>query len=142
MHKYADMMRGRLVLELSVIIELRSGKRHLGEMGEKSLCLAISLSSKFEILRQYTFLPHDFVRLLTEGVFSTGEIMSILFNLSIERCNIWFTNLLMASPNLRHQRIVDVFAVWSEGISQLNLFSDDAILQRAVTTKVHFTFTI
>lgn len=106
MHRYAEILKGRLALELSFFME--AGNKQITEMGERALCAAISLMNRMSCLRGYTFLPHEMVNSLTSCLFSVGELMSALLNLSIQRIEAWFCSVIALPPSSRGSRLVEI----------------------------------
>ena len=92
MHRYAEMMKGRLSLELSTF--MAAGNKEITEMGEGALCVAITLMNRLDTLRAYSFLPHELVSNMMACLLSVGELMSALLNLSIQRIEAWFSSTL------------------------------------------------
>lgn len=135
MHRYAEMMKGRLALELSFFME--AGNEHITEIGERALCAAISLMNRLDHLRAYTFLPHNLVNSLMACLFSVGELMSALLNLSIQRVEEWFCSVLALPPIARGDRFVEVNKVLLNALKMIDFhIHEDYELYRDLLVKV------
>lgn len=135
MHRYAEMVKGRLALELSFFME--AGNKQITEMGERALCAAISLMNRMSCLRAYTFLPHDLVNSLISCLFSVGELMSALLNLSIQRIEAWFCSILALPPSSRGIRLVDINQVLLNALIMIDFHAhEEYALYRDLLVKV------
>ena len=135
MHRYAEMVKGRLALELSFFI--KTGNKQITEMGERALCAAISLMNRMDALRVYTFLPHDLVSSLNSCLFSVGELMSALLNLSIQRIEAWFHTVLVLPPLSRGPRLIEVNHVLLDVLRMIDFQAqDDYDLYKGLLIKV------
>jgi hypothetical protein len=117
------MIKGRLALELSFFME--TGNKQITEMGERALCAAISLMNRMDSLRIYTFLPHDLVSSLNSCLFSVGELMSALLNLSIQRIEAWFCTVLALPPISRGARLIEVNHVLLDVLKMIDFQSQN-----------------
>jgi hypothetical protein len=135
MHRYAELMKGRLALELSFFME--AGNKQITEMGERALCAAISLMTRLDDLRAYTFLPHDLVNSLIQCLFSVGELMSALLNLSIQRIEAWFCTVLALPPIARGGRLTEINTVLLNALKMIDFHAhEDYDLYRDLLVKV------
>ena len=129
------MIKGRLALELSFFME--TGNKQIAEMGERALCAAISLMNRMDSLRTYTFLPHDLVSSLNSCLFSVGELMSALLNLSIQRIEAWFCTVLALPPISRGARLIEINHVLLDALRMIDFHAHDEYeLYRDLLVKV------
>ena len=133
MHRYADLVKGRLVLELTFISD---GHRGLIDMGEKAICAAIGMMDRVELLRAYKFLPHEFVYMLISAIFSTGELMSALLDLCIERIDAWFKTVIALPAAQRAGRLEQINHVLQDALVRVNFEPHQRHLQRDLLAKV------
>jgi hypothetical protein len=134
MHRYADMIKGRLALELSFFTT--TGSKRISEMGERALCAAIGLMTRMDALRSYTFMPHDLLPALNACLFSVGELMSALLNLSIERIEAWFRTVLALPPLQRGARLVEVIRVLANTLKLIDFQTDEDYLHQDLLFRV------
>ena len=138
MHRYAEMVKGRLALELSFFME--TGNKQISEMGERTLCAAISLMNRMDALRSFQFLPHDLVSSLNSCLFSVGELMSALLNLSIQRIEAWFCSVLALPPILRGARLIEINHVLLDALKMIDFHAHEEYeLYRDLLIKVKMT---
>ena len=141
MHRYAEMMKGRLSLELSIF--MAAGNKQITEMGESALCIAITLMNRLDILRTYPFLPHELVSNMIACLLSVGELMSALLNLSIQRIEAWFYNTLALSPSGRGGRLVEINKVLVEALAMIHFQApEEFVLYRDILIKVWYGTTL
>ena len=137
MHRYAELIKGRLALELTLF--MASGNKQMMEMGERALCAAISLMNRMDSLRMYAFLPHDFVNSLNSCLFSVGELMSALLNLSIHRIEAWFSSVLALPPMTRGARLIDINHVLLDALRMIDFHAhDEYVLYKDLLIKARY----
>ena len=123
MHRYAELIKGRLALELTFF--MATGNKQITEMGERALCAAISLMNRMDSLRMYAFLPHDLVNSLNSCLFTVGELLSALLNLSIQRIEAWFSSVLALPPITRGARLIEINHVLLDALRMIDFHVHD-----------------
>jgi hypothetical protein len=134
--RYAKALKGRCLLELQVILldsnEIYSDYGHgprnassgmcsrLVDIGIESINCALNFTCSLERLRKYTFLP-KYIQSFHDNLFSTGELVSTYLNITIDRVEIWFRNLLLLKQEQRGNRIGMFYCVINEILSGAKL---------------------
>jgi hypothetical protein len=140
MHAHADIVRGRVVLELSYLLNTSFGSKHrvLMELGERTLCSAICLMHDIDtkLSKHYAVLPHNFTKSLVSALFSVGELISAFLDLSIERVEGWFNNTLDLPPLQRGPRFASIDHVLLGGLSNVMFRGEYISLQKDLMMKV------
>jgi hypothetical protein len=134
MFKYSNILKGRLMLELSYFLEL--GLRNVSDLGEKAICASISLMERVNELRKYSFIPSEFLNTLNNSLFGSGDLISVLLNLSIERCDLWFQELLASPISTRSNKLLDIESIVAEVVKRLEFPINEHILQNDIIKKV------
>ena len=135
MHRYAEMIKGRLSMELSSF--MAAGNKQITEMGESALCVAVTLMNRLDTLRRYSFLPHELVSNMIACLLPVGELMSALLNLSIQRIEAWFSGTLVLSPSKRGSRLVQFNQVLVDALEMIHFQAPEEFeLYRDVLIKV------
>lgn len=112
MQRYADILKGRTMLELLYIPGIENKKYEL--MGEKALCVALELAQKLETIKEFSFVPRAFLTTLMTSLFSFGDLLSALLNLALRRVDAFFEVLSTLPPELHARKISDGTSLISE----------------------------
>jgi hypothetical protein len=140
MHAHADIVRGRVVLELSYLLNTVFGSKHrvLMELGEKALCCAICLMHDIEtkLTKHYAILPTNYTKTLVSALFSVGGLMSAFLDLSIERVEGWFNNTLDLPPLQRGPRFGSIDHVLLGQLANVIFKEEYITLQKDLMMKV------
>lgn len=134
MFKYSNILKGRLMLELSYFLEL--GLRNLSDLGEKSICASISMMERINELRKYSFIPCEFLSTLNNSLFCSGDLISALLNISIERCDLWFQDILASPISSRSNKLLEIKSIVSDVVKRLEFPINEHILQKDIINKV------
>jgi hypothetical protein len=132
--KYADILKGRITLELLFLPGTQ--EKRFEEMGEKALCAAMELVTEIDELRQFLFLPTDFISTLHSSLFSVGQLISAMLNLSIQRVDAFFATLATLISTQRPQKLADICAALSESLQAIVLDAHYSALKQALHSKV------
>lgn len=150
MHMYERLLTGRLILQLSCMVPASQGnkrqagasqkqKRKLSELGERVLCASIALMERLEAAKSFVFLNQDTYRSVTETVFTMGELLSALLDLSIERIEAWFSAVHSLPLTQRAGRMLELKPVLLETLGESHLeiiAAHDSELQSSLYTRV------
>lgn len=139
MRRYADILRGRITLELLCIPGAQ--EKRFEEMGEKSICAAIELMNEVDELREFVFLPLDFISSINSTLFNSGQLISALLNISLQRIDAFFTAIAVMEPPLRPPKLLDVMKAVSESLQAVEIDKQYPQLLRTLLTKVRNTVT-
>lgn len=147
MNMYEKLITGRLILHLSCIVPSNSfkptQKRNLSELGVRVICSCIGLMERLEVLKIFVFLNQDLYKAVTETLFTIGELMSALLDLSIERIEAWFASLMALSLTQRCGRLLEIKSVLCDILTEsyLEIIAPDidstlqkSLYQRIITT--------
>lgn len=107
MRRYAESLKGRISLELLAIPGV--AEKNYEALGEKCICAAMEFIATVDSLSGYDFLPPDLVPTFNSALWSSGELISTLLNLSIQRVDAFFSSLRQLPPELRSVRLPDFF---------------------------------
>lgn len=151
MHRYSNLVAGRLVLELSFYFDRGSTeggrkrdnnengeisrRRRVEEVGERGLCAAASLMSRIELLRSYPFLPHDLVSSLHNCLLPAGELISAILNLALEQFECWFQAALLLPPIQFTSRLRELDKLVLDIVSRIELPEEDFTLHKELICK-------
>lgn len=134
MQRYSDILKGRTMLELLYIPGIEN-KRYEA-MGEQALCVALELAQKLESLKEYSFVPKSFTSILAASLFTFGDLLSALLNLSLRRVDAFFEVITTLPVELHAKRFSEAPMLIGEFVQ---LVKDDLItdyLFRLVMDKV------
>lgn len=150
MHTYERLLTGRLILQLSCMVPASQAnkrpagpnqkqKRKLSELGERVLCASIGFMERLEAAKSFVFLNQDTYRSVTETIFTMGELLSALLDLSIERVESWFSSVHSLPLTQRAGRMAELKPVLLEMLveSYLEIIAaHDSELQSSLYTRV------
>jgi hypothetical protein len=81
-------------------------------------------------LKNFTFVPPDFVSSLESMLFSSGELQSVMLDHCIEKINIWFANITaLARPSDRYEKIALLFDEIGNSLANVRLEPKSQALQ-------------
>lgn len=110
--RYAEILKGRLTLELLYLPGIEG--KVFEELGERALCYALELAIRIESLNQYSFVPKDLLHTMNRTLFSSGDLISALMNLSIKRVDAFFEELQSLPPSNRSKKLLDMVMLPNE----------------------------
>eukprot|EP00981_Chlorochromonas_danica_P012823 scaffold5444_cov181-Ochromonas_danica.AAC.4 len=122
MQRYSDILKGRTMLELLYIPGIEN-KRYEA-MGEQALCVALELAQKLESLKEYSFVPKSFTNILAASLFTFGDLLSALLNLSLRRVDAFFEVITTLPVELHAKRFSEAPMLIGEFVQ---LVKDDLI---------------
>jgi hypothetical protein len=132
--RYSEIVKGRLTLEL-LFLPGTQDKRY-ENMGEKSICAAIELMTRVDQLTHYSFIPHDLVATLNNTLFTTGQLISSLLNLSIQRVDAFVETVKQMAPSLRSSKYLEIDKILSESMLLVDINLPESALLKLVLIKV------
>jgi hypothetical protein len=132
--RYAEIVKGRLTLEL-LFLPGTQDKRY-ENMGEKSICAAIELMTRVDQLTHYSFIPHDLVATLNNTLFTTGQLISSLLNLAIQRVDAFVETVKQMAPSLRSSKYLEIDKILSESMLLVEITLPENALLKLVLIKV------
>ena len=146
MNIYERLLTGRIILQLTCMVPASSKrpnqKRKLSELGERVLCGCVGFMDRIETLKTFVFLQQDTYKSVTEAVFTMGELMSALLDLSIERVEAWFSALHSLPLTQRAGRTMEIKSILLEVLGESHLeviAAHDTDLQRSLYTRIMTT---
>lgn len=83
-------------------------KKNFELFGEQGLCAALELAQKLEDIKQYTFIPKSFSTTLSSSLFSFGDLLSALLNLSLRRVDSFFEVMPTLPAELHAKKFADM----------------------------------
>lgn len=139
MQRYSEIIKGRITLELLYLPGVVS--KSYEQLGEKTLCAALDLVRLVNALKQYQFLPRDFVANFNRSLFTEGQLISALMNIAIRRMDAFFEALIGLPPNQRANRIRDIDKIMSDSLQVVEINVNDPALLQTLLLKVRNTDT-
>eukprot|EP01038_Epipyxis_sp_PR26KG_P008273 gene8273-11200_t len=130
-------LNGRIILELSFIPGLLEKKFEL--MGESTICASIELIAAIDSLRLFNFIQPDVIRVLNDSLFTIGQLISSIINLSIHRLDAFFEMTIHPSvpPLQRSMKLIDIEMVIQEFIKSISInLDDDYMILKIILSKV------
>lgn len=132
--RYTDILKGRTMLELLYIPGIENKRFEV--MGEQALCCALELTQKIEDMKQYTFVPKTFLATLASSLFTFGDLLSALLNLSLRRVDSFFEVLVTLPPELHSRKLSEGTQLISEFMQLVKEDLKTDFLFRLVMDKV------
>jgi len=134
MRKFADMLKGRVTLELLHIPG--SQEQRFEEMGANALCAAIELMTEIDDLREFGFLPRDLVATMNNTLFNVGQLISALLNLSLQRIDAFFGSLALLDTGQRPTKLPEIVRIVSESLQAVHIDNKYPALFRTLLLKL------
>lgn len=132
--RYAEIVKGRLTLELLFLPGTQDKQFEL--MGERSICAAIELMTRVDDLTYYSFIPHDMVHTLNNTLFTTGQLISSLLNLAINRVDAFVDSVGQLQPSLRPSKFLEIDKILGESMQAVEIKLPTNTLLKLVLLKV------
>lgn len=132
--KYAEMVKGRVTLELLCIPGAQ--EKQFEEMGEKAICAAVELMNEIDELKEFSFLPETMIASLNSTLFSAGQLLSALLNISLQRVDAFFASIALLFVNQRPAKLLDIVKVVSETLQAVEVDKQYPQLLRTLLVKV------
>lgn len=132
--KYAEIVKGRVTLELLCIPGAQ--EKHFEGMGEKAICAAVELMNEIDELKEFSFLPETLIASLNTTLFSAGQLLSALLNISLQRVDAFFASIALLFVNQRPAKLLDIVKVVSETLQAVEVDKQYPQLLRTLLLKV------
>ena len=127
-------MKGRVTLELLCIPGTQ--EKQFEGIGEKAICAAIELMNEIDDLREFSFLPTTLIASLNTTLFSAGQLLSALLNISLQRVDAFFASMALLFNNQRPAKLLDIVKVVSETLQAVEVDKQYPQLLRTLLLKV------
>jgi hypothetical protein len=112
---------------LSTSHNVCASEKRLEQLGEASLCAAIEFIEKVESLQVYEFIQKDFIATINSTLFSLGELVSAVVNLSLVRLDAFFAANTELPPLQQSLKLVEYENVFCNSLSSITLSVDSPI---------------
>lgn len=128
------MVKGRVTLELLCIPGAQ--EKQFEGMGEKAICAAVELMNEIDELKEFSFLPETMIASLNSTLFSAGQLLSALLNISLQRVDAFFASIALLFINQRPAKLLDIIKVVSETLQAVEVDKQYPQLLRTLLVKV------
>lgn len=135
--RYADILKGRLILELLYLPGVAEKRYEL--LGEKSLCIGLAFLQRVESLGRFAFLSRDLSVAVQRSLFTFGDLISSILNLGIQRVDIFFDQLTEMHPTERCRKLAEGTSLFRESLRLVRDHVPDADLHALIIQKMFST---
>lgn len=132
--RYAEIVKGRVTLELLYLPGIQQKKYEL--MGMPTICAAVKFMSVVSKIPSFSFVPHDIVPAIHSNLFTTGQLISALINISITKMDSLFVKLEEIALGQRNKVLELVDHTVSEVLSTIPMDTFDGENANLVYNKV------
>jgi hypothetical protein len=111
MHRYAELFKARLSLELNPFFSQSLPVTFLHSLGDDTLITAICFFQSLDTLRQHKFLPRSFFTIIRETLYSADQLTREFLKLLVIRNELWYCELNELQPRQRGQKLCEYYKI-------------------------------